>query len=115
MQSSFKLCLAAAILSTQIQAIGIAEGDGTDEWVPTKCQKMAMKKYDMHVKKCKRSLDEDLLGECQMECETIENLDELHMCREECVDEQIGFCMKIGEDHKEALWRQCDLKEEIAW
>ena len=50
-----------------------------------------------------------------MECETIENLDELHMCREECVDVQIGFCMKIGKDHKEALWRQCDFKDELAW
>ena len=50
-----------------------------------------------------------------MKCETIENLDELHMCREECLDEQIGFCMKIGADHKDALWKQCDLREEIAW
>ena len=50
-----------------------------------------------------------------MKCETIGNLDEINMCREECEDEQIGFCMKIGKDHKDALWKQCDLREEIAW
>ena len=64
MQTTFKFCLAAAILSTQIQAVGLTEGDGTDEQVPTKCQKMAMKKYEKHVKKCKKSLDDDLLSEC---------------------------------------------------
>ena len=64
MQTTLKFCLAAAILSTQTQAVGLTEGDGTDEWEPTKCQKMAMKKYDMHVKKCNKSLDNDLLSEC---------------------------------------------------
>ena len=82
MQRTLQLCLAAAVLSTQVQAVKVQ----TEEEELTQCQKNVIKKYKKFVANCDGYIDEEKLASCEAECSGLED-ETLQKCEKQCLED----------------------------
>ena len=106
MQRTLQLCLAATVLSTQVQAVKVQ----AEEEELTQCQKNVIKKYNKFIGKCDGYIDDEELATCEAECFGLEDA-ALQKCEKQCLEDQLGFCWKVAGEFKGSLWFQCGMQD----